>query len=107
MFLLWIDDIRTPPSDKWHWAKTVNEAKIHFIQLGGLNGKPGIVSLDHDAGDYGPDYIDFLLWCECKKYLDGSDFSNISFHIHSANVVGRMNMGRIIEYNHWNYLKEL
>lgn len=103
MFLLWIDDYRPAP-EGWHWAKSVHEAKIHFVQLGGLNGKPGLVSLDHDAGDYqcmGGDYIEFLKWLDNKAHLDGFDFNHIQFHLHTCNPVGRDNMRGIIKHNGW------
>lgn len=108
MFYLWIDDLRTPPDERWYWVKSVHEAKIQFIQLGGLNGKEGIVSLDHDAGEYifmGGDYIEFLNWLERKKYLDCFDFSHITFHFHTANIVGRKNMQAIIRHNGWREIR--
>lgn len=104
MFRLWIDDLRTPPNESWRWGKSVHEAKLHFIQLGGLNGKEGIVSLDHDASKYafmGGDYIEFLKWLELKQHKNGKIFDNIQFHLHTQNVVGRQNMRAIIEHNNW------
>ena len=29
MIKIWIDDIRTPPSEDWIWIKSVNEANNH------------------------------------------------------------------------------
>ena len=53
------------------------------------------ISLDHDAGDYGPpDYIRILDW------LEETD-RNYPIHIHSANPVGIANMRRIIKRNGW------
>lgn len=102
MFRLWIDDLRIPPDETWRWGKNVHEAKIHFIQLGGFDGKPGIVSLDHDAGSYGPpDYIKFLEWLEWKANGEGFDFSNITFQLHTMNTVGYLRMKTIIEHNGW------
>lgn len=102
MFYLWVDDIRTPPDGCWHWAKSVHQAQLYFTRLGGLNGEQGVVSLDHDAGDYGPpDYIEFLNWCEEKAYTKNINFDNIFFHVHSMNVVGRKNMKAIIAHNYW------
>lgn len=108
MFLLWIDDVREPPCEIWHWAKSVDEAKTHFIQLGGLQGKEGIVSLDHDAGDYafmGGDYIKFLDWLDKKEHLGEADLSHISFNLHTMNTVGFLRMKNIIEHNSWRLLK--
>lgn len=110
MFRLWIDDLRTPPDETWRWAKSVHEAKLRFIQLGGLNGKEGIVSLDHDAAEYafmGGDYIEFLNWLEGKKYLDHSDFSHVIFHFHSMNPVGVRNMRTVIKHNRWKEIHNI
>lgn len=102
MFNLWIDDMRTPPDETWHWSKSVSSAKTHFIQLGGGQRKPGIISLDHDAGVWGPpDYIRFLVWLEEKSIADNWDLSNIQFHLHTMNPAGRQNMRAIIEHNGW------
>lgn len=102
MFKLWIDD-RRPAPEGWRWAKSVHEAKLNFIQLGGCNGKPGIISLDHDAGAYqymGGDYIKFLEWLELKRHEENWNI-NITFHIHSQNPVGVQNMRVIIQHNNW------
>lgn len=110
MFHPWIDDLRTPPNETWRWAKSVGEAKIHFIQLGGLNGKPGIVSLDHDAGEYefmGGDYIEFLKWLEQKRYVENIDLNNIQIHLHTMNTVGHLRMKAIVEHNGWEEIYDV
>lgn len=57
------------------------------------------ISLDHDAGDYGPpDYIRVLDWLE-------ETGRNYPIRIHSMNVVGVENMRRIIERNGWKEIK--
>ena len=109
MFKIWVDDLRLPPNETWRWAKSVHEAKLHYIQLGGPQGKPGIVSLDHDAGSYefmGGDYIRFLEWLEEKQYTELWNI-NAQFHIHSANPVGRQNMKAIIEHNGWKEISSV
>ena len=65
---LWIDDLRPAPYG-WVWAKSVEEAKIHTIQLFHDNSLKAIkiISLDHDAGSYqylGGDFINYLSWLE-------------------------------------------
>ena len=30
MIKIWIDDIRTPPSEDWAWIKSVNAAKMYI-----------------------------------------------------------------------------
>ena len=99
---LWIDDIRIPPSHfqikgsfvAWDWVKDVNLAKYH-IENAERNIPYTIISIDHDAGDFGPpDYIKVLDW------LEETD-RNYPIHIHSQNIVGIQNMRAIIRRNGW------
>ena len=101
---LWVDDLRKPPKG-YRWAKSVNEAKKMIIDYETMylaSGKKDfykieVINLDHDAGDYvndGGDYIKLLCWLERTG-------RNYPIHIHTANVVGRMNMEAIIKYNGW------
>ena len=63
----------------------------------------GEVSLDHDAGKFGPpDYIRFLEWLEEKEQVDGWEI-NAKSNIHSMNPIGRENMMRIIKKNGWTF----
>ena len=75
------------------WVRSVNEA-IFLIK-----DRPVVfIDLDHDAGDFacnGGDYIKLLDW------LEEHNINSITFHIHSMNPVGVMNMRRIIQKNHW------
>lgn len=97
---LWVDDIRTPPSEEWTWVKSVNDAitEIIYDELNvEYEGEIYLISLDHDAGDYtsdGGDYIKLLDWLE-------ETGRNYPIHIHSMNSVGIANMRRIIERNGW------
>ena len=106
---LWIDDVRPAP-EGYVWCKTVNQAKESIIlreqwkglpwpfETGDENIQPfELIDIDHDAGDYvsdGGDYIKLLDWLEETS-------RNYPIHIHSMNVVGRMNMEAIIEKNGW------
>jgi len=45
MIKLWHDDVRPPPEDDWHWART-NEEAIALLSTGQVT----VVSLDHDLG---------------------------------------------------------
>lgn len=91
---IWVDDVRPAP-EGWEHIHSVNEA-IGAIVLEYEN--IDVISLDHDAGDYGPpDYIKILDWVE-EVY--GSDFKP-AIKLHSANPVGIQNMRRIIEKNGW------
>ena len=91
---LWVDDIRVPPKD-YFWTKTVKDTIIAIQEAECLGFKIVEISLDHDAGDYGPpDYIRILDWLEETN-------RNYPIRIHSMNPVGRGNMRRIIRKNGW------
>lgn len=95
---IWVDDIRPAPFAEWVWCKSV-KSTIGSIELyEGMGFDIGVISLDHDAGDYakydGGDYIKILDWLE-------ETGRNYPIHIHTANPVGRQNMRRIIKKNGW------
>ena len=91
---IWVDDIRVP-SKEYFWAKTVKETIIVIQEAERMGLKIIEISLDHDAGDYGPpDYIKVLDWLE-------ETGRNYPIHIHSMNVVGVQNMRAIIKRNGW------
>ena len=95
---LFVDDIRLPPIG-WDYVYTVPKA-IRYIKQ--FYDKIEVISLDHDAGDYGPpDYIKILDWAE-EVY--GSDFKP-AIRLHSKNPVGVQNMRRIIERNGWKEIR--
>lgn len=80
--LLWIDDIRTPPSDEWDWV-TTSEAAIAFLkEWRGLSlGTPDTVSFDHDLG--GDDTSrPVVIW------MIENNFRFQEYAVHSANPVG-------------------
>lgn len=109
---LWIDDVRPAP-EGYTWVKSVEEAKAaiclfeeetenfldeyDFPPFDLWNRTIEVIDIDHDAGDYsnyGGDYIKLLDWLE-------ETGRNYPIHIHSMNVVGRMNMRAIIQKNGW------
>ena len=97
-YKIWVDDIRYPPNTDWIWVKSVNQAKI-LIEILENTDNEMLISLDHDAGDYGPpDYIKILDWLE-------ETGRNYPIHIHSINPVGVENMRRIIERNGWTEVR--
>ena len=55
---IWLDDIRVAPAG-WRWIKTVDEAKKVCTQYVTPRKelKIEMISLDHDAGDYGAYYV--------------------------------------------------
>lgn len=104
---LWIDDMRPAP-EGYTWIKTVSAAIVvcieeSYFSSGKMYLYLGDVSLDHDAGEFGPpDYICFLEWLEEKQQAEGWKI-DAKFHIHSMNPVGRENMMRIIKKNGWSF----
>ena len=123
---LWIDDVRPAPEGQdYIICKTVNDAKRiiqycetmekYYEMILEVKDLPervrkgtekdlqeitlSLISIDHDAGDYGPpDYIKLLDWLE-------ETGRNYPIHIHSANAVGVANMRAIIERNGWKEVK--
>lgn len=103
---LWVDDIRTPPFDSYVWARSVNEAitAIKTYERNFAGSDTIFISLDHDAGDFaedGGDYIHILNWLEQAGIVDTGYF----FHLHTMNVVGRINMEAICRRNGWKIVE--
>lgn len=95
---IWVDDIRVP-SKEYFWTKTVKDTIIAIQEAERMGFNIVEISLDHDAGDYGPpDYIKVLDWLE----ETGRDYP---IRIHSMNPVGVANMRRIIERNGWKEIR--
>lgn len=94
---LWVDDVRTPPTAEYSWAKSVFAAIEMIATAEKADIVIELIDLDHDAGDYvdcGGDYIRVLDWLEHTK-------RNYPIRLHSANPVGVENMRRIIRKNGW------
>ena len=95
---IWVDDIRVPTKE-YFWTKTVKDTIIAIQEAECMGFDIVEISLDHDAGDYGPpDYIKILDWLEetGRRY---------PIHIHSMNIVGRMNMEAICRRNGWTIVE--
>jgi hypothetical protein len=99
---LWIDDVRPAP-EGYMLCTSVNNAKCMIeiverdILFANLNSEIELIDIDHDAGEYaydGGDFIKLLDWLEETS-------RNYPSHIHSQNVVGRMNMEAICRRNNW------
>jgi len=87
---LWIDDVREPPNNNWHWAKSSAEA------IGLIRNVPyRLISFDHDLGgdDTSMKVIDYI---EKTVYTQGW-YVKFDWKIHSANPVGRANLKRALE----------
>lgn len=103
---LWIDAVRPAP-DGYVWCHSVWRA-IKEIEINAINAKEWgiidpieLIDIDHDAGDYaqyGGDYIKLLDWLEATG-------RNYPIHIHSMNVVGKINMEAICRRNGWKIVE--
>ena len=107
MIKIWVDDEREMPKGYSCTACTVRCA-LYFIEKAFYDKEDVEISLDHDAGKYadiGGDYIKILEKLEelSYKYPIVKDYikNKITFHLHTANPVGRENMRRIIQKNGW------
>ena len=107
MVKIWVDDEREMPDGYDYHSFTVDNA-IALIKNAYHFNDMLEVSLDHDAGDYvcdGGDYINILEYLEENCFVDStwSNYvkDNITFHLYTANRVGRDNMRRIIQKNGW------
>lgn len=87
---IWVDDLRPPPDDSWHWEKTSTSAILMLRLLKILDIGVETMSLDHDLG--GADTTrPVVLWC-CEN-----NFWPVEVRAHSANPVGREWLEGMIE----------
>ena len=96
---IWVDDVRPMPKEYNMHLRTVDEviSVIEYIETK-QHYSIEIISLDHNAGDYGPpDYIKVLDWLE-------ETGRNYPIRIHSMNPVGVEKMKQIIRKNGWRML---
>lgn len=101
---IWLGDTRLAP-EGYICCKSVNEAKtaIRFYERN-FSDDTILIDLDHDSGDYfndGEDYIKILDWLEEEGIVDTGYF----FHLHTMNVVGKMNMEQICRRNGWKIIE--
>jgi hypothetical protein len=87
---LYLDDIRTPKSNGFTIARSVEEAKKLIRE----KGFPSYMSLDHDLGEDVPTGHDFVKWI-VNEYMD-KELPDFEFNIHSANPVGAENMKSLL-----------
>lgn len=107
MIKIWVDDVREKPEGYDCREVSVPDA-IHRISMCYNEDSRIEISLDHDAGQFanqGGDYIkilDYLVEMSYKSSKFKEYVKNeITFHLHTANPVGRENMKRIIQKNGW------
>lgn len=89
--LVWLDDSRPMPIGFDIHVKTAHEA-ISLLEKGSVR----YISLDHDLGpdEAGTGY-DVAKYLERAAYFD--EIGPVRWSIHSANPVGRANMGRALD----------
>lgn len=93
---IYVDDIRETPKGyirTYSVKETIELIKLHENEI-------EEISLDHDAGDYGDDYIKILEWLEELKYVEGKEPCKL-FYLHTGNPVGRERMRQIIKHCGW------
>jgi hypothetical protein len=84
MTKLWIDDLRSPPDDDWHWVKTSSEA-IEYLRFYPVCA----ISFDHDLGgdDTSMRVVDWI-----DNATNSGLLPPFEWFIHSANPIGRRNI---------------
>lgn len=88
---LWLDDLRSPPDQSWHWCTSTWGAKAVLAHYG---GEVTEMSLDNDLGEGQEEGRRLVLWmCEQNCWPTGD------ITIHSANpVAGEYMTGMIDRY---------
>lgn len=87
---LYLDDIRTPPSNRpWTVVRSFDDAVSYVMK----NGVPSFISFDHDLGDNVPSGFDFAKWL-VEHHLDGDIHipKGFGYNVHSANPPGKANI---------------
>ncbi len=86
---LWVDDVRTPPSEEWDWALNFHFA-IMYLETFDYEE----VSLDHDlASFYGTREMtgrDILNWLIARIYSEGHTPKVVKVHSANAGAVHTM-----------------
>lgn len=90
---LWLDDVRSPPDESWHWVKTAAEA------IATLDARwYAEISLDHDLGEQecGTGYA-VAAWIEEQAVMGNWWKVPGVIQCHSANPVGIANIQAAID----------
>ena len=106
---LWLDDVRPPPDESWHWAKTL---EIAFIEMSCNGPNLELISFDHDLGTNAKgETLDSMA---VAKLLESLAYQRVGkripWQIHSANPVGRKNLQAALEsadryWHQWENMK--
>lgn len=103
MMKLYLDDVRDLPDESFDLARSYDEA-VNYVKQHGI---PTFISFDHDLGvdeneKLLPTGFDFAKWLVEMDMDNIYKFpENFSFHVHSANPVGKANIEGYLN----NYLK--
>lgn len=96
---IYLDDIRNPPNDTFVIVRSYNEAISYMIK----HGCPEYISFDHDLGEDSLSGYDLVKWIINEDMKRDFLFipKSFSYHVHSANPVGRENIDKLLR----NYLR--
>lgn len=92
---IWLDDERECTNGGFMHFRSVNDLKRY------ISGRTGVfyLDLDHDLGEYakdGGDAIELIKWMLEEGFHENPEY-RFFFHLHTQNVVGRMNMEALID----------
>jgi hypothetical protein len=87
---VFIDDIRTPPSNDWIVVRSSKEA-IDWVNA---NGMPDIISFDHDLGG---DDTSMVFLKQLFEIAFEKGYNPPKYFIHSANPIGSKNIQSFME----------
>jgi len=82
---LWLDDVRKPPDNSWHWVRTAEEA-ISWL----ADGIVSEASLDHDLGYSASRMSGYDVVCYLERVPDNLPWNGTK--VHSMNPVGAEKM---------------
>jgi predicted glycosyltransferase len=93
MIKLFLDDIREAPDKTWDVVRSYHE----FIGYILVYGVPDIISFDHDLefksrGSTTSQYTGY----DCAKYLVDNNLEIKEFIVHSANLIGKENIEKLL-----------
>lgn len=90
MYKMFIDDIRSPPSDDYVVARSSSEA-LDYIKN---NGMPSFISFDHDLGG---DDTTMVFLRKLVDYIWNGDDTPPDYIVHSANPIGSKNIASFMD----------
>lgn len=96
-YKLWIDDVRRPPDDTWHWETTIDGAKTYYMRH---RDDLTHISFDHDLG-WDTKRHDYTSTIELANEIERMSYEGknkkFEWTIHSMNPVGRQHLYVILQ----------